>query len=151
MCFLVIILIIVIILKFYFKQEIIKIGSYGALIVLTGSMEPTLYPKEMIIIKEQTDYKENDIVTYKDNLGILITHRIIQINGNRIITQGDNNNSKDEIINKKDIQGKVVLHSSVLGFIFLYILKPLIIIICAWYIFGFLKYVIYVKILLKLC
>ena len=49
----------------------------GALIVITGSMEPTINIKEMIIIKEQKDYKVLDIVTYKDEKGTLITHRIV--------------------------------------------------------------------------
>lgn len=121
------------------------------MIVLTGSMEPTIIPKEMIIIKEQNIYKENDIITFRDNFGQLITHRIIDIDKNYIKTKGDGNNEADEIITIDRIEGKVILHSMLLGYIYIYVLKPLIIIICIGYILSFLKYVLLAKIFLKLC
>ena len=148
---LILILIFVIVSKFIYKASLVKFGGIGALIVLTGSMEPTILPNEMIIIKEQEEYKENDVITFRDKFGMLITHRIIGINEENAITKGDNNNGPDEIISKDKIEGKVVLHSIVLGYIFLYILKPLIIIICLGYLLSFLKYIILGKIFLKLC
>ncbi|MBR3697841.1 MAG: hypothetical protein IKM97_06300 [Clostridia bacterium] len=51
----------------------------GILIVVTGSMEPSINIKEMIVIKEQKDYKIGDIVTYKDNNNNFVTHRIVNI------------------------------------------------------------------------
>ena len=137
--------------KFVYRTSLVKIGGVGALLVLTGSMEPTILPNEMIIIKEQNSYKENDIITYRDKFGMLITHRIIGIEGENIITKGDGNNGADETITIDKIEGKVILHSGILGYIFLYILKPLIIIICLGYLLNFLKYILLGKIFLKLC
>ena len=110
--------------KYYLKKEIIKIFGIGTLVVVTGSMEPTINIKEMIIIKEQNDYKVGDIVTYKDSKGKLVTHRIVSKAGNKIITRGDNNTVSDDPININQIEGKIYYHSAVLGEIFLYWIKP---------------------------
>lgn len=114
-------------------------------------MEPTILPNEMIFIKEQKNYKENDIITYRDKFGMLITHRIIGIDGQNIITKGDSNNSVDEDISIDKVEGKVIFQSLILGYIFLYILRPLIIIIILGYVISFLKYILIGKIFLKLC
>lgn len=97
--------------------------------VVTGSMEPTIVPKEMIIIQEKDEYNEGDIITYKDNFSNLITHRIVAIDGEKYITKGDGNEEADDIIKKEDIKGKVIKHSYTLGWIYLYALKPLLVII----------------------
>lgn len=113
-------------------------------------MEPTIKSNEMIIIKEQNQYNKGDIVTYKNSFNGLITHRIVRVEEDTVITQGDNNTNVDEAIKKSDIQGKVILHSAILGFIYLKLLKPLIIIILLGYLFSFLKYIIMAKLLLKI-
>ncbi len=147
---LILLLLYVIISKFYYNEQIVKIGGIGSLIVITDSMKPTINSKEMIIIREQSEYSKNDIITYKDFFGRLITHRIVDIDGDNVITKGDNNNAKDDVIKKSNIQGKVIFHSKILGTIYIYVLKPLIIIICLGYLFNFLKYILFAKILLKI-
>ena len=114
--------------KFVLKQKLIKVGDYSILVVLTGSMEPTIKAGEMILIKEKDEYQLGDIVTYIDEDAYFITHRITQINGEECITQGDNNSLEDSKFNTKNIQGAVVFHSKVLGFFILYLLKPMAII-----------------------
>lgn len=99
----------------------------GALVVVTGSMQPTINIKEMIIIKEQKNYDVCDIVTYKDKTNNLVTHRIVSKSGDTVVTRGDNNTVSDEPINVSQIQGKVCYHSVVLGEIFIYWLKPILI------------------------
>lgn len=147
---LVIILCFVIFSKFYYQRTLVKLGGIGAMIVLSGSMEPTIKLNEMIIIKEQSEYKKGDIVTYKDSCNNLITHRILEVDGERIITQGDNNTNVDSSIKKADVQGKVIFHSSILGFVYLKLLKPLIILILLGYVLNFFKYIVIAKILLKI-
>lgn len=93
-------------------------------------MEPTIHIKELIIIRESENYEINDIVTYRDKENNFVTHRIIEKNGNLVITRGDNNTINDEAINIKNIEGKVIYHSIVLGELFLYWLKPILCVIC---------------------
>ena len=128
MFMLIFILIMVCYSKFILKQKIIRIGDYSIFVVLTGSMQPTISPGEMILIKNQEYYNEGDIVTYLDEDNFFITHRIIQIDDSTCITQGDNNNIQDLPFDKNNILGSVIYHSKVLGFFILYLLKPLTII-----------------------
>lgn len=89
------------------KENIIKFFGYSGLIVISGSMEPEININDLIIIKEQEVYNEQDIVTYEEN-DSLITHRIIEISDNIIITKGDNNNVEDKQIESSQIHGKVI-------------------------------------------
>ena len=115
--------------KFILKEELIKLYNTAILVVLTGSMEPTIKSGEMIIIKEQTDYNVDDIVTYKEDRNFFVTHRIINKYENKYETKGDNNNLIDETIGKDQIEGKVIYHSKVCGFFILYLLKPITLIV----------------------
>lgn len=115
--------------KFILKEELIKLYNTAILVVLTGSMEPTIKSGEMIIIKEQTDYNVDDIVTYKEDRNFFITHRIINKYEDKYETKGDNNNLIDEPIDKDQIEGKVIYHSKVCGFFILYLLKPITLIV----------------------
>lgn len=76
--------------------------------IVSGSMEPTINVKDLIVVAQTDKIKENDIITYRDN-NDFITHRIIKIEGDIITTKGDSNNSTDTKINKSRIVGKVLL------------------------------------------
>ena len=127
--FLTIILIFVLYSKFIKKDPIIKIFKTACFIVATGSMEPAIMSGEFIVILQQKSYELGDIVTFIDEEGFVITHRIVEKNGDTFISKGDSNNIKDESCNINMIQGKVVFHSKILGFFVLYLLKP----ICIFY------------------
>ena len=96
---LIIVLLIYVVLKFTNK-----IGIYE---VMSSSMETQIHKGDYIIVKNTNNYKKGDIVTYKEN-DYYITHRIVEINGNKVITKGDANNTNDEEIDKNDIVGKYI-------------------------------------------
>ena len=75
----------------------------------SGSMAKTLNTNDYILVMRYKNYKEGDIVTFKKE-DRLITHRIVKINGNEIITKGDSNFNVDDSITKDIIIGKTVLH-----------------------------------------
>lgn len=81
--------------------------GYTVFEVSTGSMAKTINVYDVILVKITEDVNENDIVTYK-NEDELITHRIMEINGDKIITKGDANNTEDREITKDAIIGKVI-------------------------------------------
>lgn len=130
---LVFILVFMTIYKTLHRGELVKFNGMGILIVVSGSMEPTIVSKEMIIIKQKTEYIKGDVITYKDDTGVFITHRIIAIEDGKVKTKGDNNNESDDIIELEAVEGKVVFHSYILGIFFLYMLKPLLILIIILY------------------
>lgn len=92
------------------------INGYAYLEVISGSMEPKIKKGDIVIIDTKvSDYKVNDIVTFKDINGSFVTHRIIEINENEIITKGDANNTIDDAIDKSDIVGRYVYQIDGIG------------------------------------
>lgn len=81
--------------------------GYGASVVLSGSMEPTLSVGDLLILKEETAYFEGDMVVYQSGK-LAVVHRVVSINGETAITRGDANNVNDEPIPVTAIKGKVI-------------------------------------------
>lgn len=90
-----------------FNYDYINFCGYTIFQVITGSMEDTIKINDIVIVKLTDDVKENDIITYRYKEDF-VTHRVIEINEDEIITKGDANTSKDDPITQKDIVGKVV-------------------------------------------
>ena len=89
------------------NKPYMNIFGYSMFQVQTGSMAGTLEIEDIIVVKLTKDVKKDDIVTFKQE-DTIITHRILEVEGQTITTKGDANNTKDEPINKNDIIGKVV-------------------------------------------
>lgn len=81
--------------------------GFGTAVVLTGSMEPTIMVDDLILVREQEEYHEDDIVVYQSG-SMLVVHRIVEIQPDTVITQGDANNAPDAPIRKEMIKGTVV-------------------------------------------
>lgn len=98
--------------------------SVGA--VLSGSMYPAIRPGDAIIItKDLKNLKPQDIMTYYDG-SELITHRILKINGDNIITEGDANNTSDfKPVQIKNIIGVYLTRILLDGYIIILIKGPL--------------------------
>lgn len=79
----------------------------GIALVKTDSMEEELSVNDLVIIKETNDYIVNDIVAYQDD-DKLVIHRIISIDGDNIITKGDNNDDPDTPITINKIKGEII-------------------------------------------
>ena len=98
------------------KEKAPRIFNYYIFDIMTGSMEDTIHVNDYIIVKKTKKVKENDIVTFERD-GVYITHRIIKMDGNKIITKGDANNTEDEPITKDQVLGKYVGKAKILGFV----------------------------------
>lgn len=90
-------------------KDLASINGYALLEVVSGSMEPTIHKGDMIIINtKEKNYKENDIITFRGKENEFVTHRIISIDKDMMITKGDNNNTEDDAIKTSNIVGKYV-------------------------------------------
>ena len=69
--------------------------GYGNAIIVSGSMEPAISVDDMIVFRKQREYSVGDIVLYNDGF-VNVTHRIVEINGDQVITKGDANNAADK-------------------------------------------------------
>ena len=91
-------------------------NTAGIYKVMTGSMETGIHSGDYILVKKSSNYKKGDVITYMKD-GNYITHRIVKIENNKIITKGDANNVEDEAIEKEDIVGKYIFKSKIMNFI----------------------------------
>ncbi len=112
--FLFIILLILLSISFYSWVQISIIHKpyssfmgYSIFEVVTGSMSGTIEINDYIIVKETKDIKLKDIITFKDK-DSLVTHRVMEIKSDSIVTKGDANNSEDIELKYEDVIGKVV-------------------------------------------
>lgn len=88
--------------------------GYGLANVLSGSMEPTFSKGTLLLVKDTRQVQEGDIIVYQSG-NELIVHRIVSLNGEKVITQGDANNVADEPFEKSQIKGKVIGWIPMLG------------------------------------
>lgn len=100
----------------FFGYKIYKISS--------KSMEPNLKYNDFILIKEKADFKENDIITFKVE-NKYITHRVVEIKDERIITKGDAVDFNNDPISKDMVAGKMIYKFKVLTYINYFLFKPI--------------------------
>lgn len=118
-------------------NEIPSVFGWKPFIVLSGSMEDTIMPGDLILTKEidALELKEGDVISFRTNKYTVITHRIINIvdeEGERkYYTKGDNNNSADrDPVCNDQIEGIYRYRIPELGEIALNLQKPIGIVIC---------------------
>jgi signal peptidase len=119
------------------------------LVVLSGSMQPTLHAGDVIITVNTPvrSLQVNDIITYRspDNAKSLVTHRIINIHDDGQVltfkTKGDANEDPDQYVVSSDlVVGSMVLSVPYVGYVasishsfigfLLLVLAPGIVVIC---------------------
>lgn len=91
------------------------VGADHSLIVKSGSMEPTIQTGSVIFITEGQAERANegDVITFTDDGGNLITHRVVEKHTSetslRLVTKGDNNDVRDSApVYKDEYVGKVM-------------------------------------------
>lgn len=112
--------------KFVFKNTSLNFLNYNFYTILSGSMEPTINTKDMVVTHPKDKYEVNDIIAFKND-NIITVHRIVNVeydeNGTELFTtKGDNNNTIDaEKITSSDIVGSYRFTIPLLGSLLLFI------------------------------
>lgn len=109
------------------SDKLFEVIGYRSYTVLSGSMEPKFYPGDIVIIKHKNkiNLQVNDIATYRDNDGVIITHRIVEQTNEGYITKGDNNNVEDAGILKEDnIIGEFKCSIPKVGYVIQFLSNP---------------------------
>ena len=95
----------------------------GMSVVLSGSMEPALSVNDLVIVREADSFAVGDIAVYQDG-ATLVIHRIVSIDGDEVITQGDANLVEDDPITVSAIKGKMVAYIPFVGVIVRFLKTP---------------------------
>lgn len=88
-------------------------------VIVTGSMEPLIYPGDMALIEKITssdqikNLKTGDIIQFERDDGLLVLHRIIEVVENEGVikyrTKGDNNSKEDAtLVPPENVRGTLV-------------------------------------------
>ncbi|MGI5942992.1 MAG: signal peptidase I [Pelotomaculaceae bacterium] len=107
------------------RDPLPKFLGFSPLVVLSGSMEPAMYPGDVVIIREQAadKYRPGDVVTYLTG-GNAFTHRIVSEENGVFTLKGDNNNTADEFLTADRFEGKVILRIPKIGLAIVFLKKP---------------------------
>lgn len=114
------------------KKDYVNIFGYTYFTVATDSMTGTIDINDIIIVKLDDDVNTNDIICYYNAEGVIITHRIVNINGNMITTKGDALNVVDDRFYRSSVIGKVIKifkPSFIIGFLSLCLIIVIVLII----------------------
>ena len=140
-----IVLLTVFVLGLKMMGESPNILGYSIYYVMSGSMEPEIGVGDIIIGQtvDTKDLQVGDVITYKGDKGTvagkIVTHKIIEINGNEITTKGVANNIADPPVYPSQVISKYVcrvpfagdiftLLNTKFGFVFL-VITPLLILL----------------------
>ena len=86
-----------------------KLFGFSQAIVISGSMEPTFSPGDMLIFRDTPECEPQDIVIFRRD-GNFVTHRIVENVEGGYITRGDANNTEDtQLLAASDIEGKMIM------------------------------------------
>lgn len=104
-----------------------KVFLFKFAVVLTDSMRPTLNANDIVLITKPNHLKVGDIITYNDkNSNMLVIHRVVDIDGDKLTTKGDNNNINDDTITENQVVGKYVMRLKYFGVILNFLKKPIV-------------------------
>ena len=97
---------------------LIGIHSY---VVLSGSMEPKIETGSLCFINKLIKFeniKEQDVIAYEIDNGTIVTHRVVEVNDDEIVTKGDANDFVDgTIVTKDNYVGKSIFTIPKIGYL----------------------------------
>jgi|APHM01.1.fsa_nt_gi signal peptidase I, archaeal type len=103
------------------------IGADEGYVVLSGSMEPTLSPGDVVIVDGSTTIEQGDIITYATGQeAIPTTHRVVSVMADGFETKGDANQNADHgLLTSNSVVGEVTVIIPLIGHVILWANTPL--------------------------
>lgn len=119
------------------KGKVPSLFGVSMLTVLTGSMEPALPEKSLILVRETApaQIRVGDIITFYTSIagydGVVNTHRVTEVTRSEgelaFHTQGDANALEDsKVVAESQLVGRVFFHSLILGVIVSFLREPIV-------------------------
>lgn len=112
---------------FWYLFAPMGMGGQAAYVIIRGnSMEPLYHTGDLVILRHETRAKVGDVFAYHyPEIGTVI-HRIVDIQGDRYMFQGDNNDWLDGYHpTREDFIGKVWIHIAEAGNVLIWLREPM--------------------------
>ncbi|VEU83333.1 signal peptidase I [Acholeplasma hippikon] len=110
---------ITILVFFLASTFLLQIVGVRTRVVLSDSMYPKIRINNLVYINEKYNVDKlnvGDVIAFEQGSKEVL-HRIVEINGDLIVTKGDNNNVNDQPIMKSNVKGKLVFNIPFGGFL----------------------------------
>lgn len=112
-------------------DKIPDIFGIKPMIVLSGSMETSIYRGDLVFVKmvDTETLKVNDIIAFRNEENTVTTHRVVEIvkqDGKTFFkTKGDNNNAEDSnLVDASKVEGIYTSKIPKLGNVLMFIKEP---------------------------
>ncbi len=104
-------------IRFKTENEPLNIWGIKPMLILSGSMEPTIDLDSIVITIKTKKIKKGDIIMFKTASNDYVVHRYYDDNPDgTIVTKGDNNEIIDyEPVSSEDVFGKVIIRMNLLA------------------------------------
>ena len=91
-----------------------------SMVVLTGSMQPTIPVGSIVLVEKDNWYMKGDVIAFKNKGDLTVTHRIVEkvptADGELFKVKGDANNAADgDLVSPKAVIGKTIFHIPYIG------------------------------------
>ncbi len=113
-------------------DKVPDIFGYKPMIVLSGSMETSIYTGDLVFVKivDTDTFQVGDIVAFRNEKNTVTTHRIIEIvneNGQTYFrTKGDANNAEDaNLVSMDDVEGIYIWRIAGFGNFLMFMKEPI--------------------------
>ncbi|SDI50670.1 signal peptidase I [Alteribacillus bidgolensis] len=98
-------------------DEIPKLFGYQTVKVLSGSMEPTFSAGDLLFLKETEEIKVGSVILFEQK-GVLVTHRVVDVDTSGFRTKGDANTVLDaNIVSPHEVRGIYAFHIPLFGYV----------------------------------
>lgn len=111
--------------KYVLNEELPSILGFKTAVVLSGSMDPVFSAGDLLIYHENAAYEVGDVVIFSSD-GAMVTHRLIDTEGDSFVTKGDANDIQDpELLDPSYIEGEMIFIIPNMGTFVSFLTTPL--------------------------
>jgi signal peptidase len=101
------------------------VGANHGFVILSGSMEPTMSPGDVVIVDASGGVEVGDVITFWDGREVPTTHRVTEVRDGQFLTQGDANQNPDsQPVSPEDVLGTVAFTIPLIGYVILWVNTP---------------------------
>lgn len=101
------------------------VGADHSFVILSGSMEPSISPGDVVIVDASGAVAVGDVVTFDSGSEVPTTHRVVDAVDGQYVTKGDANENVDSRpVDPDDVLGRVSLTIPLAGYVVLWTNSP---------------------------